>query len=142
MIRETCPGCHISGGLSNVSFSFRGNEPVRRAMHSVFLYYAIPAGMDMGIVNAGQLDIYDDIEPELRARVEDVILNRRADATDRLIEIAERFKGQKGRTQEKDISWREAPVKKRLEYALIHGSPSSSIRIRKTRASPRSGRCT
>lgn len=121
VIRETCPGCHISGGLSNVSFSFRGNEPVRRAMHSVFLYYAIPAGMDMGIVNAGQLDIYDDIEPELRARVEDVILNRRADATDRLIEIAERFKGQKGRTQEKDLSWREAPVKKRLEYALIHG---------------------
>ncbi|MDP3459011.1 MAG: vitamin B12 dependent-methionine synthase activation domain-containing protein, partial [Hyphomonas sp.] len=121
VIRETCPGCHISGGLSNVSFSFRGNEPVRRAMHSVFLYYAVPAGMDMGIVNAGQLDIYDDIEPELRTRVEDVILNRRADATDRLIEIAERFKGQKGKTQEKDLSWREAPVKKRLEYALIHG---------------------
>jgi 5-methyltetrahydrofolate--homocysteine methyltransferase len=90
-------------------------------MHSVFLYYAVPAGMDMGIVNAGQLDIYDDIEPELRTRVEDVILNRRADATDRLIEIAERFKGQKGKTQEKDLSWREAPVKKRLEYALIHG---------------------
>ncbi|WP_353256412.1 methionine synthase [Hyphomonas sp.] len=121
VIREICPGCHISGGLSNVSFSFRGNEPVRRAMHSVFLYYAIPAGMDMGIVNAGQLDIYDDIEPELRARVEDVILNRRADATDRLLEIAERFKGQKGKTQEKDLSWREAPVAKRLEYALIHG---------------------
>ena len=121
VIRETCPGCHISGGLSNVSFSFRGNEPVRRAMHSVFLYYAIPAGMNMGIVNAGQLDIYDDIEPELRTRVEDVILNRRWDATDRLIEIAERFKGQKGKTQEKDLSWREAPVKKRLEYSLIHG---------------------
>jgi 5-methyltetrahydrofolate--homocysteine methyltransferase len=121
VIREICPGCHISGGLSNVSFSFRGNEPVRRAMHSVFLFYAIPAGMDMGIVNAGQLDIYDDIEPELRARVEDVILNRRADATDRLLEIAERFKGQKGKTQEKDLSWREAPVAKRLEYALIHG---------------------
>ncbi len=121
VIRETCPGCHISGGLSNVSFSFRGNEPVRRAMHSVFLYYAIPAGMDMGIVNAGQLDIYDDIEPELRERVEDVILNRRADATDRLIEYAERFKGQKGKAQEKDLSWREAPVKKRIEYALIHG---------------------
>ncbi|MGA1343435.1 MAG: methionine synthase [Hyphomonas sp.] len=121
VIRQTCPGCHISGGLSNVSFSFRGNEPVRRAMHSVFLYHAIPAGMDMGIVNAGQLDIYDDIEPELRARVEDVILNRRPDATDRLIEIAGRYKGQKGRTQEKDLSWREAPVNKRLEYALIHG---------------------
>ncbi|HBF90579.1 MAG TPA: methionine synthase, partial [Hyphomonas atlantica] len=121
VIRETCPGCHISGGLSNVSFSFRGNEPVRRAMHSVFLYHAIPAGMDMGIVNAGQLDIYDDIEPELRERVEDVILNRRDDATERLIEIAEGFKGQKGKTAEKDLSWREAPVAKRLEYALVHG---------------------
>ena len=120
-IRATCPGCHISGGLSNVSFSFRGNEPVRRAMHSVFLYHAIPAGMDMGIVNAGQLDIYDDIEPELRERVEDVILNRRDDATERLIEIAEGFKGQKGKTAEKDLSWREAPVAKRLEHALVHG---------------------
>ncbi|MAN47454.1 MAG: methionine synthase [Alphaproteobacteria bacterium] len=121
VIRETCPGCHISGGLSNVSFSFRGNEPVRRAMHSVFLYYAIPAGLDMAIVNAGQLDIYDDIEPELRERVEDVILNRRDDATERLIEIAEGFKGQKGKAQEKDLSWREAPVEKRLEHALVHG---------------------
>ncbi|MBA3067485.1 MAG: methionine synthase [Hyphomonas sp.] len=120
-IRATCPGCHISGGLSNVSFSFRGNEPVRRAMHSVFLYHAIPAGMDMGIVNAGQLDIYDDIEPELRARVEDVILNRRSDATERLIEIAEGLKGQKGKSAEKNLSWREAPVAKRLEYALVHG---------------------
>ncbi len=120
-IRQTCPGSHISGGLSNVSFSFRGNEPVRRAMHSVFLYHAIPAGMDMGIVNAGQLDIYDDIEPELRERVEDVILNRRADATDRLLEIAERYRGHKGKAQEKDNSWREAPVEKRLEHALIHG---------------------
>ncbi|WP_290496875.1 methionine synthase [Hyphomonas sp. UBA4494] len=120
-IRKTCPGCHISGGLSNVSFSFRGNEPVRRAMHSVFLYHAIPAGMDMGIVNAGQLDIYDDIEADLRERVEDVILNRREDATERLIEIAEGFKGQKGKTAEKDLSWREAPVAKRLEYALVHG---------------------
>ncbi|MEZ5998280.1 MAG: methionine synthase [Hyphomonas sp.] len=120
-IRKTCPGCHISGGLSNVSFSFRGNEPVRRAMHSVFLYHAIPAGMDMGIVNAGQLDIYDDIEPELRERVEDVILNRREDATERLIEIAEGLKGQKGKTAAKDLSWREAPVAKRLEHALVHG---------------------
>ncbi|MEH6410413.1 MAG: methionine synthase [Hyphomonas sp.] len=121
VIRETCPGCHISGGLSNVSFSFRGNEPVRRAMHSVFLYYAIPAGMDMGIVNAGQLDIYDDIEPELRSRVEDVILNRRDDATERLVEIAETFRGQKGKVQEKDTRWREAPVAKRLEHSLVHG---------------------
>ncbi len=121
VIRETCPGCHISGGLSNVSFSFRGNEPVRRAMHSVFLYYAIPAGMDMGIVNAGQLDIYDDIESELREAVEDVILNRRPDATDRLVELAERFKGQKGKVQVKDLAWRELPVAKRLEHALVHG---------------------
>ena len=121
VIRETCPGCHISGGLSNVSFSFRGNEPVRRAMHSVFLYYAIPAGMDMGIVNAGQLDIYDDIEPELRERVEDVILNRRADATERLVDLAESFRGQKGRVQEKDTRWREAPVAKRIEHSLVHG---------------------
>ncbi|MEZ6012798.1 MAG: methionine synthase [Hyphomonas sp.] len=120
-IRRTCPGCHISGGLSNVSFSFRGNEPVRRAMHSVFLYHAIPAGMDMGIVNAGQLDIYDDIPAELRERVEDVILNRRSDATERLIEVAEGLKGQKGKTAEKDLSWREAPVTKRLEHALVHG---------------------
>jgi 5-methyltetrahydrofolate--homocysteine methyltransferase len=121
VIRETCPGCHISGGLSNVSFSFRGNEPVRRAMHSVFLYYAIPAGMDMGIVNAGQLDIYDDIEPTLREAVEDVILNRNADATERLVEIAETFRGQKGKVQEKDTRWREAPVAKRLEHSLVHG---------------------
>ncbi|MCI4644478.1 MAG: methionine synthase [Hyphomonadaceae bacterium] len=120
-IRATCPGCHISGGLSNISFSFRGNEPVRRAMHSVFLYHAIPAGMDMGIVNAGQLDIYDEIEPDLRERVEDVILNRREDATERLIEIAESFRGQKGKTAEKDTKWREAPVAKRLEHALVHG---------------------
>jgi len=120
-IRKTCPGCHISGGLSNVSFSFRGNEPVRRAMHSVFLYYAIPAGMDMGIVNAGQLDIYDDIEAGLRDRVEDVILNRRSDATERLVDIAEGLKGQKGKAAVKDLSWRETPVAKRLEYALVHG---------------------
>lgn len=120
-IRRTCPGCHVSGGLSNVSFSFRGNEPVRRAMHSVFLYHAIPAGMDMGIVNAGQLDIYDDIEADLREAVEDVILNRRADATDRLVELAERYRGQKGRETQKDLSWRTYPVEKRLEHALVHG---------------------
>ncbi len=120
-IRRICPGCHISGGLSNVSFSFRGNEPVRRAMHSVFLYHAIPAGMDMGIVNAGQLDIYDEIEPELRDMVEDVILNRREDSTERLVDFAEQFRGQKGKTAEKDTKWRDAPVAKRLEHALING---------------------
>ncbi|MEM1087292.1 MAG: methionine synthase [Pseudomonadota bacterium] len=120
-IRETCPGCHVSGGLSNVSFSFRGNEPVRRAMHSVFLYHAIPAGMDMGIVNAGQLDIYDKIEPKLREAVEDVILNRTPDATENLIALAECYKGQKGKTAEKDLRWRDLPVEKRLEHALING---------------------
>lgn len=121
VIRATCPGCHISGGLSNVSFSFRGNEPVRRAMHSVFLYHAIPAGMDMGIVNAGQLDIYDEIEPKLRELVEDVILNRRGGATESLVNYAEQFRGQKGKSMERDLSWRELPVGKRLEHALIHG---------------------
>ncbi len=121
VIREICPGCHISGGLSNVSFSFRGNEPVRRAMHSVFLYYAIPAGMDMGIVNAGQLDIYDEIEPGLRELVEDVILNRKEDATEALVVYAEQFRGQKGKSTEKDLSWRKLSVGKRLEHALVNG---------------------
>ncbi|WP_375202388.1 methionine synthase [Hyphococcus sp.] len=120
-IREDMPGVHVSGGLSNVSFSFRGNEPVRRAMHSVFLYHAIKAGLNMAIVNAGQLDIYDDIEPELRERVEDVILNRRDDATERLLDIAERYRGQKGQVQEKDLAWREKPVNERLVHALVHG---------------------
>ncbi len=121
LIKQNLPHARTSGGLSNVSFSFRGNEPVRRAMHSVFLYHAIQRGFDMAIVNAGQLDIYDNIEPELRERVEDVILNRRADATERLLEIAERFRGQKGQEKAKDLSWREKPVAKRLEHALVHG---------------------
>ncbi len=121
VIRKTCPGCHISGGLSNVSFSFRGNETVRRAMHSVFLYHAIPAGMDMGIVNAGQLDIYDEIELKLRELVEDVILNRNENATEALVDYAEQFRGQKGKSIKKDLSWRTLPVGKRLEYALVNG---------------------
>ncbi len=120
-IRKDMPGVHVSGGLSNVSFSFRGNEPVRRAMHSVFLYHAIKAGLNMAIVNAGQLDIYDNIEPDMRERVEDVILNRRGDATERLLEIAERFRGQKGEVQKKDLSWREKPVNERLAHSLVHG---------------------
>jgi len=121
-IRETLPGCHVSGGLSNVSFSFRGNEPVRRAMHSVFLYHAVKAGMNMGIVNAGQLDIYDDIDQELRDRVEDVILNRRDDATDRLLEIAEQYRGKgQGAEKTRDLSWREGNVQERLSHALVHG---------------------
>jgi 5-methyltetrahydrofolate--homocysteine methyltransferase len=121
-IRENLPGCHVSGGLSNISFSFRGNETVRRAMHSVFLFHAIKAGMDMGIVNAGQLDIYDDIEPELRELVEDVILNRRDDGTDRLLEAAERYRGQaSGPAKVRDLKWREAPVNDRIRHALVHG---------------------
>ena len=102
--------------------SFRGNELVREAMHSVFLYHAIQAGMDMGIVNAGQLAVYDDIEPGLREACEDVVLNRRPDATERLLALAEQVKGQGGaQTKVKDLSWREAPVGKRLEHALVHG---------------------
>jgi 5-methyltetrahydrofolate--homocysteine methyltransferase len=121
-IRAELPRAHVSGGVSNVSFSFRGNEPVREAMHAVFLYHAIRAGMDMGIVNAGTLALYDDVEPELRERVEDVLLNRRDDATERLLEIAERAKaGGKKRSDERDLSWREKPVKERLSHALVHG---------------------
>ena len=120
-IRQNLPYAHVSGGVSNLSFSFRGNEPVREAMHSVFLYHAIQAGMDMGIVNAGQLAVYDDIPTELREACEDVVLNRRPDATDRLLEIAEGFKSQGSKKQEIDLSWREAPVEKRLEYALVKG---------------------
>ena len=121
-IKEKMPLVHISGGVSNLSFSFRGNEPVREAMHSVFLYHAIKAGMDMGIVNAGQLTLYDDIPVELRELVEDVILNRRDDATDRLLEAGPRFKGEGGaKKQEKDLSWREKSVEDRITHALVHG---------------------
>src|SRR5688500_10709220 len=120
-IKRVCPHAHISGGVSNVSFSFRGNDPVREAMHSVFLYHAINAGMTMGIVNAGQLAIYEGIEPELRERVEDVILNRRADATERLLEIAGRFKGETAARKAEDLAWRSWPVAKRLEHALVKG---------------------
>ena len=121
-IRSELPHAHVSGGVSNVSFSFRGNEPVREAMHAVFLYHAIRAGMDMGIVNAGSLTLYDDVEPELRERVEDVLLNRRDDATERLLEVAEQAKaGGKKQATERDLSWRQAPVKDRLAHALVHG---------------------
>jgi len=121
IIRESLPHAHVSGGLSNVSFSFRGNEPVREAMHGVFLYHAIRAGMDMAIVNAGALPVYDDIEPELRDRVEDVLLNRRKDGTERLLEIADRFKGGEKKRDVKDMSWREKPVGERITHALVHG---------------------
>jgi 5-methyltetrahydrofolate--homocysteine methyltransferase len=120
-IKQRMPGVHTSGGVSNVSFSFRGNERVREAMHSVFLYHAIRAGLTMGIVNAGQLAIYEDIEPELRECVEDVILARRADATERLLEIAERYKGGGSQKRGDDLEWRKLPVEARLQHALIKG---------------------
>jgi 5-methyltetrahydrofolate--homocysteine methyltransferase len=120
-LKKRFPYSHVSGGVSNVSFSFRGNEPVRQAIHVVFLYHAIRAGMDMGIVNAGALPLYDDLEPELRERVEDVVLNRRRDATERLLEIAESFKGKKGQKRVEDLAWREKPVRERLNHSLVHG---------------------
>ena len=121
-IRRRCPHAHVSGGVSNLSFSFRGNEPVRRAMHSVFLYHAIAAGMDMGIVNAGQLDVYDAIDPELRDLCEDVVLNRRPDATDRLLAAADRFKGGPQKAADPAAEeWRGWPVERRLEHALVKG---------------------
>src|SRR5207253_909689 len=120
LVKERCPGVRTSGGISNLSFSFRGNDAVREAMHSAFLYHAIRAGLDMGIVNAGQLIVYEDIEPELRERVEDVIFNRRDDGTERLLEYAGRVKGE-GTKRELDLSWREANVEERLSYALVHG---------------------
>jgi 5-methyltetrahydrofolate--homocysteine methyltransferase len=120
-IKSSLPHALVSGGVSNVSFSFRGNDPVREAMHSVFLYHAISAGMDMGIVNAGQLAIYEQIEPDLRTAVEDVILNRRPDGTERLLEIAGRYKGESGAKRQIDTQWRSLPIAKRLEHALIKG---------------------
>ncbi|HIP32465.1 MAG TPA: methionine synthase [Crocinitomicaceae bacterium] len=120
-IRENLPGAHVSGGVSNVSFSFRGNNVVREAMHAAFLYHAIQNGMDMGIVNPSMLEIYDNVEKNLLERVEDVLLNRRVDATDRLLEIAENFKGEKGKQRVIDLSWREKEVKERLSYALVKG---------------------
>ncbi|MFN3571915.1 MAG: methionine synthase [Phenylobacterium sp.] len=124
-IKDSLPGARVSGGVSNVSFSFRGNEPVRRAIHSVFLYHAIAAGMDMGIVNAGDLPVYDEIEPELREAVEDVILNRpqrtNISNTERLVELAPKYKGGKGQSKGPDLAWREGSVEERLKHALVKG---------------------
>jgi 5-methyltetrahydrofolate--homocysteine methyltransferase len=120
LIKQRCPGVRISGGISNLSFSFRGNDHVREAMNAAFLYHAIKAGLDMGIVNAGQLAVYEDIESELREHIEDVLWNKRPDATERLVELAERSKGS-GKKRELDLSWREATVEKRIEYALVRG---------------------
>jgi 5-methyltetrahydrofolate--homocysteine methyltransferase len=120
-IRANLPHVHVSGGVSNLSFSFRGNERVREAMHSVFLFHAIKAGMDLGIVNAGQIAVYDDLDPELREACEDVVLNRRADAAERLLALAEKFRGAGQAAREVDLAWRERPVEKRLAHALVHG---------------------
>jgi 5-methyltetrahydrofolate--homocysteine methyltransferase len=120
-IKQACPGAKVSGGVSNVSFSFRGNDVVREAMHSAFLFHAIQAGLDMGIVNAGQLAVYEEISPELLERVEDVLLNRRSDATERLIEFAETVKSTGKRGQDEDLSWREADVESRLKHSLVKG---------------------
>jgi 5-methyltetrahydrofolate--homocysteine methyltransferase len=120
-IKERCPGTRTSGGISNLSFAFRGNEVVRRAMHAAFLYHAIQAGLDMGIVNAGQLDVYEDIQPELKELVEDILFDRREDATDRLVTYAGQVKSSGARKTEADLAWRDATVGKRLEYALVHG---------------------
>ncbi len=123
-IKQNLPHAKVSGGVSNVSFSFRGNNPVREAIHSVFLYHAIKAGMDMGIVNASQLAVYDDLPAELRERVEDVVLNRRADSTDRLLEIADKYKGGAQIERKEDLEWRSWPVGKRIEYAMVKGVDS------------------
>ncbi len=119
-VKRRCPGIRTSGGISNVSFSFRGNDLVREAMHAVFLYHAIQAGLDLAIVNAGQLAVYEEIQPELRARVEDVILNRRPDAGERLTELAQQVAG-KGKQRQEDLSWREQPLAERMAHALLHG---------------------
>ena len=120
LIKQRCPGARISGGISNLSFSFRGNDVVREAMHSAFLFYAVTAGLDMGIVNAGQLAVYEDIPADLLELVEDVLFDRRPDATDRLVSFAETVSGSATK-REVDLSWREAPVEQRLSHALVHG---------------------
>ena len=120
-IKELCPGAKISGGVSNVSFSFRGNNVVREAINSAFLYHAVKAGLDMGIVNAGQLEIYEEIPKDLLEYVEDVLLNRRPDATDRLLEFSETVKDKKKKGKEENLEWRNASVEERLAHALIKG---------------------
>jgi 5-methyltetrahydrofolate--homocysteine methyltransferase len=138
-IRAACPYAHISGGVSNFSFSFRGNEPVREAMHSVFLFHAIKAGMDMGIVNAGQLTVYQDIPTPLREGIEDVLFNRRADATERMLDLAQRYKGDGSVAAVEDAAWRSLPVEERITHAMVHGidtfviEDTEEARLRTTR---------
>jgi len=141
LIKERCPGSRTSGGISNLSFSFRGNDVVREAMHSAFLYHAIRAGLDMGIVNAGQLIVYEDIEPELRERVEDVLFARRPDATERLVEIAERARGE-GTKRELDLTWREAPSRSGSRTRWCTGSSTSSSPTPRRRGRSIRGRST
>src|SRR5581483_4789904 len=119
-IKRLCPGARVSGGVSNISFSFRGNNPVREAMHSAFLYHAIAAGLDMGIVNAGMLSVYEEIPPDLREHVEDVLLNRRPDATERLLAFAEGYQAEE-KTKTRDLAWRQGSVRERLAHALVQG---------------------
>ncbi len=138
-LKKRFPRSHISGGVSNVSFAFRGNNAVREAIHAVFLYHAIRAGMDMGIVNAGAMPLYDDLNPELRDRVEDVVLNRRPDSTERLLDLAERFRAKKGEVKVEELAWRSLPIDARLSHALVHGldafvvEDTEEARIRSTR---------
>ena len=138
-LKRRFPRSHVSGGVSNVSFAFRGNNAVREAIHAVFLYHAIRAGMDMGIVNAGALPLYDDLNPELRDRVEDIVLNRRPDATERLLELAERFRAKKGEVKVEELAWRSLPIDQRLSHALVHGldafvvEDTEEARLRSTR---------
>ncbi len=120
-IKQNLPGARVSGGISNVSFSFRGNNPVREAIHSVFLFHAIQAGLDMGIVNAGALVVYDEIDPELRERIEDVVLNRREDAAERLLEIAEQHRGSGEQAEVAELEWRSMPLGERITHSLVKG---------------------
>ena len=139
IIKRRCPGAKVSGGVSNLSFAFRGNDVVREAMHSAFLYHARQAGLDMAIVNAGQLPVYDDIPKDLLEHVEDLIFDRRPDATDRMLMFAQTVQGEAMRT-EHDLSWREGSVEERLSHALVHGIDAFSKRTRRGRASATTAR--
>ena len=138
-IREHLPHAKVSGGISNVSFSFRGNEPVREAIHTVFLYHAIRAGLTMGIVNAGQLGVYDELDPELRERVEDVVLNRRPDATERLVTFAETVKAQ-GKVATEDLAWRATPSRRGCRTRWSRASRRTSSRTPRRRGRSTRGR--
>ena len=133
-IKEACPGVHISGGVSNIRFSFRGNDVVREAMHAAFLYHAIQAGLDMGIVNAGQLAVYEDIEPQLKELVEDVLLNRRPDATERLVDFAETLKGKGAKTAAEEDAWRREPGRRAAQARAAQGH--RQVHRRRRRGSP------